>query len=678
MMPERKADFACHKTSGKPAGKQKRKTDELTIALAGNANVGKSAIFNQLTGLNQVTGNWPGKTVERAEGTLHFKDHNIRVIDLPGTYSLSAYSMEEIVSRDYLALEKPDLIINVVDASALERNLYLTLQLLELEVPMVMALNQVDFAAKKGLHIDTEKLQQTLGVKAMPTVAVSGTGIAELLSIVVDRATGKETAAPPQICYGKEIEEHIQAVEQLVVANLGQLCNIYPSRWLAIKLLEKDTDIAAKVEALPNGKTQLDIVNEITAELETVHGETSPVIMASERYALASKIAKDAVTVETSPHISVEQKLAEITTHRVWGYLILAGVVGAVFLAIFEGGTLLSELLGSGLTWLSDGATSLLSGVLPSVAVDLIVKGLIDGVAAGITIALPYIIPFYIILSIMEDSGYLPRAAFLMDTIMHKIGLHGKAFIPMILGYGCSVPACIGCRIMETKRERFLAAFVVLLIPCAARTVVILGLVGQYVGLGAVIGLYVFDLLLVFAMGRIAFKALPGEPVGLIMEMPNYKRPAVKTVLLKTWSRSKDFVTVAFPIMIAGSFIVEAFALSGLMPYFVSAASPIMTGWLGLPAIAAIPLIFGILRKELTLVLLSTTLASVGLTLTSLTPVQMIVFALVVMIYIPCLATIAACKKEFGWKKSLGMAAVDIGLALLLGGLAFHILSLFM
>jgi ferrous iron transport protein B len=308
----------------------------------------------------------------------------------------------------------------------------------------------------------------------------------------------------------------------------------------------------------------------------------------------------------------------------------------------------------------------------------LIVKGVIEGIAAGITIALPYIVPFYIILSIMEDSGYLPRAAFLMDNVMHKIGLHGKAFIPIILGYGCTVPACIGCRIMETKRERFLAAFVVLLIPCAARTVVILGLVGQYVGLAAVVGLYVFDLALVFALGRIAFKALPGEPVGLIMEMPNYKRPSTKTVLLKTWSRTKDFVTVAFPIIIVGSFIVEGFALSGLMPYFVSAASPVMTWWLGLPAIAAIPLIFGILRKELTLVLLSTTLVAAGMSITSLTPVQMIVFALVVMIYIPCLATIAACKREFGWKKSLGMAAVDIVLALVLGGLAFRILSLFM
>jgi ferrous iron transport protein B len=654
------------------------RTDELTVALAGNANVGKSAIFNQLTGLNQVTGNWPGKTVERAEGTLHFKGYNIRIIDLPGTYSLSAYSMEEIVSRDYLAMEKPDIIINVVDASALERNLYLTLQLLELEVPIVMALNQMDFAAKKGLHIDIEKLSDVLGVKVVPTVAVTGTGISELLSVVVEEAAKEKKLLPGEIVYGKEIEEHVQAIETLVVAKLAQLTSVYPSRWLAIKLLEKDADIMGKVAVFSDGKNLLALVEEITSELETVHGETPPVIMASERYALASKIAKDAVTVETSPRISVEQKLAAVTTHKVFGYLILAGVVVAVFGVIFAGGSLLSGLLDGGLNWLTTGASSLLSSVLPSAGVDLIVKGLIGGVAAGITIALPYIVPFYVILALLEDSGYLPRAAFLMDNVMHKIGLHGKAFIPLMLGYGCTVPACIGCRIMETKRERFLTAFVVLLIPCAARTVVILGLVGRYVGLPAVIGIYLFDLALVFGLGRIAFKVLPGEPVGLIMEMPNYKKPSAKTIAIKTWSRTKDFVTVAFPIMIVGSLAVEAFALSGLMPYFVSGASPVMTWWLGLPAVAAIPLIFGILRKELTLVLLSTTLAAVGLGLGSLSEVQMIVFALVVMIYIPCLATIAACKKEFGWKKSLGMAVIDVALALLVGGLAFRILSIFM
>jgi ferrous iron transport protein B len=426
------------------------------------------------------------------------------------------------------------------------------------------------------------------------------------------------------------------------------------------------------------GKRLLAQVKEISSELERVHGESAPVIMASERYSLANKLVKDTVVMDSVPRISLEQKLATVTTHKVTGYLILAGIVAAIFGVIFAGGNLLSAMLESGLSSLSANLAGFLSSYLPAAAVDLLVKGLVGGFIAGLTIALPYIVPFYVILALLEDSGYLPRAAFLMDNVMHKIGLHGKAFIPLMLGYGCSVPACMGCRIMETQRERFLAAFVVVLVPCSARTVVILGLVGRYVGLAAVVGLYVFDLMLIFVLGRIAFKALPGEPVGLIMEMPNYKMPSAKMAAIKTWSRTKDFVFVAFPIMVVGSIVVEAFALSGLMPYFVAGASPIMTFWLGLPAVAAIPLIFGILRKELTLILLSTTLAAVGLGLESLSGVQMIVFALVVMIYIPCLATIAACKKEFGWKKALAITAIDIGLALALGGLAFRILSLFM
>lgn len=655
-----------------------KRTEELTIALAGNANVGKSAIFNQLTGLNQVTGNWPGKTVERAEGTLHFEGYNIRVVDLPGTYSLSAYSIEEIVSRDYLAVEKPDTIINVLDASALERNLYLTLQLLELEVPLVIALNQIDFAAKKGLKIEYERLSKELGIEIVPTVAVTGTGITELLSAVVYQAMTEKKTKAVQIRYGKEIEEIIQKIQKVVSSKLTELCKVYPSRWIAIKLFEQDSDIAAKAETYPEGKVIIEYVKELSSELEKVHGETASVIMASERYSLASKLTKEYVKIESTPRISLEQKLASITTHKVLGYLILIGVVVATFGVIFEGGNTLSALLDSCLMWISDGIAALLTNVLPSAAVSLIVNGLVGGIISGIIIALPYIVPFYIILSILEDSGYLPRAAFLMDNIMHKIGLHGKAFIPLMLGYGCTVPACIGCRIMETARERFLTAFVVVLIPCAARTVVILGLVGKFVGLPAVIGLYVFDLILVFTLGRIAFKVLPGEPVGLIMEMPNYKMPSVKTIAIKTWSRTKDFVYVAFPIIIIGSIIIEAFALSGLMPYIVDSTSPLMTWWLGLPAILVIPLVFGILRKELTLVLLSTTLATIGLGLESLSAVQMIVFTLVVMIYIPCLATIAACKKEFGWKKALAITGIDIGLAILIGGIAYRILSLFM
>jgi len=261
---------------------------------------------------------------------------------------------------------------------------------------------------------------------------------------------------------------------------------------------------------------------------------------------------------------------------------------------------------------------------------------------------------------------------------MHKMGLHGKAFIPLMLGYGCNVPACIGCRIMETERERFLAAFVVTLIPCAARTVVILGLVGRFVGLHAALALYVFNLILVFALGRIAFKALPGEPVGLIMEMPPYKEPSIRNITLKTWSRTRDFVYIAFPIIVAGSTFLVGLNVSGFMNYIVAGSSPLISDWLGLPAVAGIPLIFGILRKELTLILLENALLQQGMALTDLKAIQMIVFSLVVMIYIPCIATIAALNREFGWKKAIAVTLIEVSLALLIGGLAYRMLSLIM
>ena len=645
---------------------------QLRIALAGNANVGKSVIFNQLTGLNQIVGNWPGKTVERAEGSLYFKGYKIRIIDLPGIYSLSTFSMEEIVSRDYIAVEKPDIIINVVDASALERNLYFTLQLLELGAPIIIDLNQVDFAAKKGIRINFERLSEILGVPVVPTIATTGTGIDQMLSKAIAVVEGREKIKPLKVRYGKEIEKRVEALRKMVNAKLPQLCEIYPSRWVAVKLLERDADVAGKVKNYESGIEVLKYAEKLAVELERIHGESSPVIIASERYNLANKIAKEVTVIEAPPRIKLEQKLDEVTTHKIFGYPILAGVAVSIFTIIFVGGSFLSNILEFWFDQLLSSTNYWLSFFIPQMAVDLITNGILSGVIAGITIALPYIVPFYIFLALLEDSGYLPRAAFLMDNIMHKIGLHGKAFIPLMLGYGCNVPACMSCRIMETQRERFLAGFIVVLVPCAARTVIILGLVGRFVGLHAALALYIFDLILIFILGRIAFKTLPGEPIGLIMEMPPYKKPALKNVLMKTWSRTKDFVYIAFPIIVVGSLTIEALSISGFLNYFVEAAAPFINGWLGLPPKTGIPLIFGILRKELTLILLSELMP-----LNSLTNIQMIVFSLVTMIYIPCIATVAVLVREFGWKKALAITIIDIGLALLLGGLAYRILSIF-
>ena len=647
----------------------------ITVALAGNANVGKSVIFNQLTGLNQIIGNWPGKTVERAEGTLHFGGHTVRILDLPGIYSLSTFSMEEIVARDYIAIERPDVIVNIVDASALERNLYFTIQLLELQAPVVMALNQMDFAAKKGIEIDVDSLSKILGIPVVPTVAITGVGIKELLSTVIDVVEGKVQLSATKVEYGKEIEENLKKLEHMVQEKLTQLSATYPARWIAIKLLESDKDIVERVRAFESGDEVLAVADEFVSQIERVHGEPSSIVMVSERYGIATRIAREVTRIVSPPKLAFEQRLGAITADRLLGYPILAAVVAAMFGTVFVAGGFFVGILESLFKeMLLPAANILLSQILPPILVEVISGGLLSGIGAGVAIALPYIVPFYVLLAILEDSGYLPRAAYLMDSIMHRIGLHGKAFIPLLLGYGCNVPACVGCRILETDRERFLAGFVVVLVPCAATTVIIMGLVGRFVGLPVALAIYFFDLALVLCLGRLAFKVLPGEPVGLIMEMPPYRRPSLVAIAKKTWTRTRDFVYVAFPLIMIGSVFLQLLMSSGLIWPIVESTAPLMRGWLGLPPLATVPIIFGVLRKELTLILLAELAGTTSFDQV-LSPVQMIVFALVTMIYIPCIATIAALAREFGWKRAVGVSIVDISLALTMGGIAYRLLS---
>lgn len=638
----------------------------LRIALAGNANVGKSVIFNQLTGLHQHIGNWPGKTVEKAEGTLHFRGYTIDVIDLPGIYSLSTFSLEELISREYIAAEKPDLVINVVDASALERNLFFTLQLIELEAPLIMALNQIDMAEKKGIKIDHKKLEEVLGIPVVPTIAVRGKGIYELLNKAIETIE-KGTPRANVIKYGVEIEERIEKlIEELKGAQLK-----YPVRWVAIKLLEGDEQVEREIRKI--SPRALKLAEKLASEIERIHGHPCPTVITSERYEAAGRIAREAQRVLPGIKPLISERIHDLTTHKILGYPIMVLVVLGALQAIFTFGGFTSEILGT----LLYSYKPLFESILGLGPLKVIVwGGLMEGLIANITIALPYLIPFYLILYILEDSGYLARAAFLMDTIMHKIGLHGKAFIPIMLGYGCNVPACLGCRIMETERERLLTGFVVTLIPCAARTAVILGLVGSFLGIQWALALYIINLAIVFILGRIAFKMLPGEPTALIMEMPDYKIPHAKTVLKQTWFRLWEFLKISFPLIIASSTIIKLIEMLGFLDSISKALSPITVWWLGLPEITGVILIFGVLRKELTLIMLASLLGTTDFQ-SILTPLQMFIFALVVMLYIPCVATIAACVREFGWRRALVIALVEILFAILAGGIIYRLMAAF-
>ena len=637
----------------------------LRIALAGNANVGKSVIFNYLTGLHQHIGNWPGKTVEKAEGTLHFKGYTIDIIDLPGIYSLSTYSIEEQISRKYIAVEKPDVVINVVDASILERNLYFTLQLMELGAPLVLALNQVDIARRKGIEIDVEKLEKLLGIPVVPTVAIKGLGIFKLLERAVEVAEKRETSRIV-MKFGKEVEDKITELIKMLEGNHYW----YPPRYVAIKLLEGDKEIEKEVEQL-NPKV-VAAARKLSKEIEEIHGHSCSTVITAERYEIAGRIAREVQKIVSPIKPRFEERLHNLTTHKIAGYIIMAFSLLAIFYSVFTIGGYISDFLNELFYTIEPIFYNLIGGG----SVGELVWSIMEGIIAGITIALPYIAPFYIILYFLEDSGYLSRIAFLMDNIMHKMGLHGKAFIPLILGYGCNVPACLGCRIMETERERVLAVFVTTLVPCAARTVIILGLVGKYLGIEYALLLYIFDLTIIFILGRVAFKVLPGEPTALIMEMHDYKWPHLKTVLKQTWFRLLEFIKIAFPLIILGRFTIKLIEVFGLLEPVSLALSPITVTWLGLPAITGITLIFGVLRKELTLIMLATLLGTTNFAeVPGFGPIQMVVFTIVTMFYIPCISTIAALIKEVGWKKALLITIFEVIFAITIGGIAYRILT---
>lgn len=654
--------MSCHSKSLEKSN-NKKTSDKLTVALAGNANVGKSVIFNQLTGSNQIIGNWPGKTVDRAEGSLCFENHEISVIDLPGIYSFSTFSLEEIVSREYIAREKPDVVINVLDASVLERNLFFTLQLIEMNVPLVICLNQIDIAKKKGMIIDKKKLEKTLGVPVVLTIATRGEGLYELIESAVKVATGDSNGK--KIQYHNDLETRIEKLSRLIETEKLDLK--YTSRWVAIKLLEGDVEISKLVKS--KSAKIVDISYILSQELSTIHKEPCFSIVASERYAQASIITSSAIK-QNEVKNTFSEKLDWVTTHKVFGYFIAIGVITGLLLWTFIIGDLISGLISEGLSFIEP-----LDPQVSGPIVSVIWNGIFSGFVAGVTLVIPFVIPFYFLLAMIEDSGILTRVAFMMDSVMHKIGLHGKALIPLILGYGCSVPAIHSCKIMESRRERLLAAFAITFAPCAARTLVILGLVGVFLGPIWALSLYAIDLILILLLGRIAMKVVPGKTTGLIMEMHSFKVPSFSVVSKQTWTRTKSIIFMVFPIYIIGSAAVQALYVLDLLTPISNAMSPLTVTWLGLPAVTGILLILGIVRKEFILLGAVAIFGTTNL-LGPFNPVQLITLALVAMLYIPCLSTIIILIKEFGWKAATTISVANVISAIIIGGLAYRLLEL--
>lgn len=628
--------------------------------------MGKSVLFNQLTGSSQIIGNWPGKTVEKAEGTLTFEGQKITVIDLPGIYSFSTFGMEELVSREYIATENPDVVVNVVDAAVLERNLFFTMQLIEMDAPLVVCLNQLDEAKKKGITINLKKLEQLLGVPVVPAVAIRGEGIYDLTKTAVNVARECFNHKVHYLRYGDEIEQRISKLEQTIQD--AKLNLKYPPRWIAIKLIENDPEtkkLVASSESI-NKATET-----LAAEISAIHNEPSFAVIASERYGLASKIANE-VQRQTELRTTISDRVEWITTHKVFGYVTSAAVIAGLLLWTFGIGTLLAGLFSKGLSFFSP-VNPALSGSIQGI----LWNGVWGGVVASLTLIIPFIVPFYLMLAMIEDSGILTRVAFMMDSAMHKIGLHGKALIPLILGYGCNVPAIRACSIMETKRERLLATFAITFAPCAARTIVILGLVAVFLGPWWALSLYVINIALIFILGKIALKIVPGQSTGLIMEMKSFKVPSAKVVIRQTWARTKSLICIVVPLYIAGSVAVQGLYALGVLQQISNALSPITVFWLGLPAIAGVLLILGFVRKEMVLLAAVAIFSTTNLAL-FFTHTQLFVLALVNMIYLPCLSTVAVIAKDYGWKTAVIMTLANFAVALLIGGIAFRLLSPFL
>jgi len=672
------------------------------IALAGNPNVGKSCVFNQLTGLGVVTANYPGKTVELNMGVTTYNGLKIGVVDLPGTYAIGAFSDDQWVARRGVLDGRPDVVIVVINACNLKRNLYIVLQFLELGFPLVVDLNLVDCAAKIGLKTDFEKLSHVLGVPVVPTVAVRGEGVKELVQTAIELAHGKTKTGPCKIEYSREVEGIVNRLEGAVRKYVPQVPYDLPPRAFAIQLLEGDSEFIQIVknnrgmgpEKCRGGQGQhhrwwggrsdqtmvLKLASSMIRQIEDEHGEPASVRIARERHELAGTIA-DEVQILNSQPVLLSEKLKHYSVAPYTGIPIMISVLLGIFAFIFYVGGLASGALNAlwgayvspFLSWL------VLSLVQNTNAAGVVLWGVDAGVLAWLSVGVPYVLTFYIVLSLLEDTGYLNSVAFLADSLMHKVGLHGRAIIPILTGAGCNVPAIMGTRVLTTKRERILASTLIVLVPCSARTAVVLGAVASFVGPVYAVFVFAFEIALIGLVGFGLHRLMPGESSGLVMEMFPFRTPSAKAVVKKTWFRFKDFALVAFPIVTLGSLAMGALYETRVLWAVVNPLEPIVYGLLGLPAIVGVTLILGILRKELTLELLVALAivqygASARNLLVFMTPLQILIFALVVTIYIPCIATVSVLGRELGWRNALFIMIFTIALALVVGGVAYRVI----
>lgn len=691
----------------------KRRT--INVALVGNPNCGKTSLFNVASGSHEHVGNYSGVTVDAKEGHFDFQGYHFRLVDLPGTYSLSAYSPEELYVRKHIIDETPDVIINVVDAGNLERNLYLTAQLIDMNVRMVIALNMFDALQHSGNTLDYKKLGQLFGVPIVPTISRTGKGIDNLFHVIIGLYEGADFMGQkeeiqdeamreyrewhdkyvPDHKYGSHEEEthefdgksyirhihinHGPELERSIDAVKEEICkdeNIrykYSTRFLAIKLLENDKDIEQRVIAtLPNGKEVMKIRDREAERIRLSMNEDSEQAIADAKYGFITGALKETFTEKNQNTEMFTRIVDSIVTHRIWGFPIFF-----IFLYLmFECTFVFGEYPKGWIEWIVEQIAVLAETFIPAGPVkDLIVDGIIGGVG-GVIVFLPNILLLYIFISFMEDSGYMARAAFIMDKIMHKMGLHGKSFIPLIMGFGCNVPAIMASRIIESRKSRLVTILINPLISCSARLPIYLVMIGAFFPSKAslvLLSIYVIGILLAVLMARIFSRFIvKGDDAPFVMELPPYRMPTLKSVLRHTWEKGAQYLKKMGGIIMVASIIIwflgyypnhNAYATTAeqqensYIGQIGKAIEPVIEP-LGFDWKMGIGLLSGIGAKELVVSSLGVLymndddIDSIDLSdRIPITPLVAYGYMLFILIYFPCVATVAAIKNESGsWK----------------------------
>ncbi len=661
----------------------KKEKNRITVALTGNPNVGKTTLFNNLTGSNQHIGNWPGVTVEKKEGSRSFKGYDLKVVDLPGAYSLTAHSLDEVIARNFLVDENPDVVVDIVDASNLERNLYLSLQLLEMGVNLVIALNMMDVAKSRGYRIDAGQLSRLLGVPVVPLVASRNQGIDELLETITCVAEGKIHIDRLKFSYGHEVDEEIAKLESAITASA--LSQKYTPEWLALKLLEEDEEIVKKFEELkPDGEEVLEVKNNSLAQLARIHRNAAGIVIADARYGFISGLMKDVLKKPATEKVSVSDRIDRIVLNNWLGIPIFAAILFGLFQLIFNLSLPLVNWINGGFGRLSESAAEISPDWLGS----LVANGFIGGVGTVVSFV-PIIFLLYLGLAILEYSGYLTRAAFVMDRLMHRIGLHGRSVVPLVLGLGCSVPAIMAARTIENPKDRLVTIMVTPLISCGARLPIYVLLAGAF--FTAYQGLVIFSMYFLGIFLAILFawlfrkKLVKGESGHFVMELPAYHMPTISSVLIYTWLHTKAFLRRAGTIIFIAVMLFWLLDYSGVIEPIGRAIAPIFS-----PAgfgqwQAASALVFGVLAKEVVIGAFGTMFAvgdgALGEAISTQlgwTPLAALAFMAMCLIYIPCIATITTIKRETNsWKWTGFVVGYTLLLAWTVAVLIYQIGSLF-